>query len=88
MPGIGQGGAKVGVAIPAVRVAWGLTILKNSPNHENAGAFVNMLLGPVGTAAFNAKGPTAIAPAFVSIADYARLPGSLKSLVTTGAVPP
>jgi ABC-type molybdate transport system substrate-binding protein len=63
MPGVGPPGAKARATIPAVRVAWGLTILKNSPNHENASAFVNMLLGPVGTAAFNANGPTAIVPA-------------------------
>lgn len=87
MPGIGRSAAKAGVTIPAVRVAWGLTILKNSANHEHASAFVSMLLGPVGTAAFNANGPTAIAPAVVSIDDYARLPKSLKPLVTTGAVP-
>ena len=51
MPGIGPIGARA--TIPAVRVSWGLTILPNSPNRENAVAFVGMLLGPVGTAAFN-----------------------------------
>lgn len=45
------------------------------------------ILGPVGTAAFNANGPTAISPAVVSSTDYAHLPKSLKQLVTTGSVP-
>jgi ABC-type molybdate transport system substrate-binding protein len=87
MPGIGPTGTDARATIPAARVAWGLTILKNSPNHEHASVFVNMLLGPVGTAAFDANGPTAITPAFVSIGDYARLPESLKRFVTTGAAP-
>lgn len=86
MPGIGPTGARA--TIPAVRVAWGLTILQNSPNRENAIAFVNMLLGPVGTAAFNANGPTPIAPAFVSAGDYERVPMPLQPLITAGAVVP
>ena len=48
-------------------------------------AFVNMLLGP---AAFNANGPTPIAPALVSAGDYERLPKLLRPLITVGAVPP
>jgi ABC-type molybdate transport system substrate-binding protein len=88
LPGIGPPGAKAWATIPAVRVAWGLTILKNSPNQEHTSAFVNMLLGAVGTAAFNANGPTAIAPAFVSSGDYARLPKWLRPLVTTEEVLP
>jgi len=51
-------------------------------------AFVNMLLGPVGTAAFNVNGPTPIAPALVSAGDYERLPKPLQPLITAGAVPP
>ena len=72
MPGMGPTGANARATIPAARVAWGLAILKNSPNHENASVFVNMLLGPVGTAAFNANGPAAITPAFVSVQIHAR----------------
>jgi hypothetical protein len=74
MPGIGPPEAKPRATVPAVSVAWGLTILKNSLNQHNAGAFVRMILGPVGTAAFNANGPTAISPAAVSSGDYTRLP--------------
>jgi hypothetical protein len=88
IPGIGAPGAMASISIPATRVAWGLTILKRSPDPENAIAFVNLLLGAAGTAAFNANGPAPITPALVTASDYARLPTSIQSLVTAGAILP
>ena len=83
IPGLGVPGAATSVSIPASRAAWGLTILKNSPNQQAAIAFVGVLLGPVGTAALTATGPTPITPAMVTAGDYAHLPASLQSLVTS-----
>lgn len=88
IPGIGPPGGMTSVSIPAAKVAWGLTIVKNSPNPENAIAFVNLVLGAGGTAAFNANGPVPITPALVTTTDYARLPKSLQSLVTAGPILP
>ena len=88
IPGVGPAGRLSSVSIPATRVAWGLTILNKSLNPENAMAFVNLVLGPAGTAAFNAHGPSPITPALVSASDYARLPKSTQSLVTAGPVLP
>jgi len=80
IPGLGLPGAKT-VTISGSRAAWGLTILKSSPNQELAAAFVSMLLGPVGTAALKAGGPMPLTPATVSPDDHPRLPKSLQSLV-------
>jgi ABC-type molybdate transport system substrate-binding protein len=88
MPGIGPPGGMASASIPATRVAWGLTILKESPNLDNAIAFVNLVLGSAGTAAFNAHGPAPITPALVSASDYARVPRSMQSLVTAGPILP
>ena len=82
IPGLGLPGAKTSASIPGSRVAWGLTIVKSSPNQELAAAFVNLLLGPVGTAALKASGPLPITPATVSPDDYRRLPKSLQPLVS------
>ena len=86
IPGLGSPGAQASVTIPGSRVAWGLTILKNCPNQENATAFVNLLLGPVGTAALNAAGPAPLVPATVSPADYVRLPKSMQPFVGAGRI--
>jgi molybdate/tungstate transport system substrate-binding protein len=86
IPGIGPAAASV--SIPGARVAWGLTITKKSPNSENAIAFVKLLLGAAGTAAFNANGPIPITPALVSPDDYRRLPTAVQPLVAAGPVLP
>jgi ABC-type molybdate transport system substrate-binding protein len=89
LPGIGSPGARSSpVSIPAARVAWGLTIPRKSANPENAIAFVNLVLGATGTAAFAVHGPAPIAPALVSVADYPRLPKSMQPLVQAGNVMP
>jgi ABC-type molybdate transport system substrate-binding protein len=83
LPGLGRPGSSPSTSIPASRVAWGLTVLKNSPNQKSAAWFVDLLLGPVGAAALNAHGPTPITPAIVSRVDYAHLPKSTQALVAT-----
>jgi molybdate/tungstate transport system substrate-binding protein len=70
------------VPLPASRVTWGVTILKNAPDHANAVLFLQYLLGTAGQGYFTADGPTPIIPAKVTEEDYRKLPASLKSLVT------
>jgi molybdate/tungstate transport system substrate-binding protein len=88
IPAIGVPGVSAPVSLPATRVAWGLTIPRKSANPENAVAFVNLLLGAAGTAAFSANGPVPITPALVSATDHTRLPKSLQPLVAAGPVLP
>jgi ABC-type molybdate transport system substrate-binding protein len=88
MPGLGIAGAAAAVTIPATSVAWGLTIVKKTPNQENAMAFVNLLLGPTGTAALNLHGPAPITPALVSPDEYARVPKTIRALVTAKPIAP
>ena len=56
--------------------------MKDAPNRENAIKFLQLLLGPTGTASLKENGPAPIAPALVSPADFPKLPGSLRPLVT------
>ncbi len=64
-----------------LRVAWGITLLKDAPNRENAVKFLQLLLSPAGAAMLKDNGPAPIDPAFVSSADYRKLPESLRPLV-------
>ncbi len=88
MPGLGPPGTTPSVSIPASRVAWGVTIPKDSANATQAMEFVRLLLSATGTAALNANGPTPIAPALVSPDDYRHLPKALQSLVTAEPIAP
>jgi molybdate/tungstate transport system substrate-binding protein len=88
IPGIARGGINPPVSIPATRVAWGLTILTNTPNAANAIAFVKLMLGAAGTAALSDVGPAPISPAVVVSGDYSRLPRALQSLVTATKTQP
>jgi molybdate/tungstate transport system substrate-binding protein len=88
IPGVGPGGGMTSVSIPATRVAWGLTIPARRLHPEHAIDFVNLVLGPIGTAALHAHGPVPITPGLISAADYARLPKSTQALVTAGPVLP
>lgn len=81
LPGLGIPGSPRTVAVPGTHVAWGITVMKNSPNRENALRFLAMLLGPAGKAALAENGPAPIAPAIVSQKDFAALPEQLRSLV-------
>jgi ABC-type molybdate transport system substrate-binding protein len=88
LPGLGIAGAAPSVTIPASRAAWGVTIVKKGANQENALAFISLLLGPIGTAALNANGPSPITPAFVRPDDYKRIPQPLRALVTPKSTAP
>jgi ABC-type Fe3+ transport system substrate-binding protein len=57
--------------------------MNEAPNKENAIKFLQLLLSPAGTRLLNEHGPSPIAPAVVSRADFHQLPNSLRSLVTT-----
>ncbi len=83
LPGLGTSRSARTIAVPAARLAWGLTLMKDAPNRENAIKFLQLLLGPTGTAALEGVTtvPLPIAPALVSPADFPMLPGSLRPLV-------
>jgi molybdate/tungstate transport system substrate-binding protein len=80
VPGLGVPGTAASVTIPASRAAWGLTIPKTSANVDGAVAFLNLLFGPVGTAALTANGPAPIVPAVVSRGDRSRLPKTIEGV--------
>ena len=80
LPGLGSPGAARTVAIPAARVAWGITLLKNAPNAAGAVKFLQMLLGRDGAALLEANGPSPLAPVVTSN-DYDHLPEQLRPLV-------
>jgi molybdate/tungstate transport system substrate-binding protein len=82
LPGLGTPESSKDVKVPAIRVAWGITLLNGAPNRENAIKFLQLLLSPTGTAMLRDNGPAPISPAFVSSTDYRNLPDSLRSLVT------
>jgi len=88
MPGLGISGAASAITIPASRAAWGVTIIRNGANQENARGFVGLLLGPIGTAALNASGPSPVTPAAVGPGDYKRIPQALRPLVAPQAAAP
>lgn len=83
IPGLGTSRGAHTVAMPGAHVAWGITLLKDAPNKENAIQFLQLLLGAAGTRALNENGPAPIAPAFVSTADLHHLPEALRPLVRT-----
>jgi molybdate/tungstate transport system substrate-binding protein len=81
IPGLGTAGSARTVLIPGTHVAWGITLLKDAPNKNNAVRFLQLLLGPSGVAALTENGPAPISPALVSAESFARLPRSLQPLV-------
>jgi molybdate/tungstate transport system substrate-binding protein len=81
IPGLGTARSPRTVVIPATHVAWGITLLKDAPNRENAIRFLELLLGPAGVASLTENGPAPISPAVVSPESFARLPRSLQPLV-------
>ena len=78
LPGLGTPQSAQTIAVPGTRVAWGITLLKDAPNRENAVKFLQLLLSPTGAAMLKDNGPAPIEPAFVSSADYRKLPESLR----------
>jgi molybdate/tungstate transport system substrate-binding protein len=83
LPGLGTPSSARSVPVAGTRVAWGITLMKGAPNRENAVKFLQLLLGPTGTAMLKDKGPAPISPALVSPADFRKLPESLRPLVKT-----
>jgi molybdate/tungstate transport system substrate-binding protein len=81
LPGLGTARSARSVAVPGTRVAWGITLLNDAPNRENAVRFLQLLLGPTGSAMLKENGPEPMEPALVSAADYRRLPRPLRPLV-------
>ena len=81
LPGLGTSRSAQTVAVRGTRVAWGITLLNDAPNRENAIKFLQLLLSPTGTAMLKENGPAPIEPALVSSKDYRRLPESLRPLV-------
>jgi molybdate/tungstate transport system substrate-binding protein len=81
LPGLGTAQSAQNVAVPGTRVAWGITLLKDAPNRENATRFLEFLLSPSGASALKANGPAPISPALVRAEDFTKLPPSLRALV-------
>ncbi len=83
LPGLGTTQSARSVPVPGTRVAWGITLLKDAPNPENAIEFLRLLLSPVGTATLKDNGPEPITPPLVSPGDFRNLPDKLRPLVKT-----
>jgi molybdate/tungstate transport system substrate-binding protein len=83
LPGLGTPRSARSVPVPAARVAWSITLLKDAPNRENAIKFLQLLLSPTGTAMLKENGPAPITPAQVTPADFRKLPAELRPLVKT-----
>jgi molybdate/tungstate transport system substrate-binding protein len=81
IPGLGTARSARTVLVPGTHVAWGITLMKDAPNKNNAIRFLELLLGPSGVAALTENGPAPISPALVSAESFARLPRSLQPLV-------
>jgi molybdate/tungstate transport system substrate-binding protein len=81
LPGLGTPSSARSIAVPGTHVAWGITLLKDAPNRENAIKFLQLLLSPAGQASLSDNGPAPVSPALVSPADFQKLPESLRSLV-------
>jgi molybdate/tungstate transport system substrate-binding protein len=81
LPGLGTPRSARTIAVPGAHVAWGITLLKDSANRDNAIKFLQLLLSPAGTASLNDNGPAPITPALVSPADLHKLPESLRPVV-------
>jgi molybdate/tungstate transport system substrate-binding protein len=81
LPGLGTPRSARTIAVPGAHVTWGITIMKDAPNRENAIKFLQLLLSPAGTASLKDNGPDPISPALVSPGDLPKLPESLRPLV-------
>jgi molybdate/tungstate transport system substrate-binding protein len=81
LPGLGTTRSAQNITVPGMRVAWGITLLKDAPNRANATKFLELLLSPVSASMLKANGPTPISPAFVKTEDFNKLPQSLRPLV-------
>jgi molybdate/tungstate transport system substrate-binding protein len=85
LPGLGTSRSARTIAVPGARVAWGITLLKEAPNKQNAIKFLQLLLSSEGTSALKKNGPDPLFPAIVSSEDFRNVPETLRRLV--GEVP-
>ena len=81
IPGLGTPKSARTVAIPGNHVAWGITLMNEAPNKENAIKFLELLLSSDGITSLRENGPDPLTPAEVSADDFKRLPERLKPLV-------
>jgi molybdate/tungstate transport system substrate-binding protein len=81
LPGLGTPRSARTIAIPGAHVVWGITLMNDAPNKENAIKFLELLLSPVGTALLNENGPSPVSPALVRSDDFRRVPATLRPLV-------
>jgi molybdate/tungstate transport system substrate-binding protein len=81
LPGLGTSRSARTIAVPGAHVAWGITLLKDAPNKQNAIKFLQLLLSPEGTSALKKNGPDPLSPAIVSSEDFRNLPEPLRPLV-------
>lgn len=81
LPGLGTARSARMIEVPGARVAWGITLLKDAPNRENAIRFLQLLLSPVGASALRENGPEPLSPAMVRSPDLRNLPDALRPLV-------
>ncbi len=49
LPGLGTAKSARTIAVPGTHVAWGIALMKDAPNKENAIKFLQLLLSPAGT---------------------------------------
>jgi molybdate/tungstate transport system substrate-binding protein len=83
LPGLGIPRSARTIAVPGTHVAWGITLMKDATNRENAVKFLQLLLSPAGAASLNENGPAPVSPALVGAADFYKLPESVRPLVRT-----
>src|SRR5215467_10822251 len=81
LPGLGTSRSARTISVPGAHVAWGVTLLKDAPNRQNAIKFLQLLLSPEGTSALKKNGPDPLSRAMVGSEDFRKLPESLRSLV-------
>lgn len=81
LPGLGTPKSARTIPVPGAHVAWGITLMKDAPNKDNAIKFLQLLLSADGTASLNENGPSPISPALVSPADFGKIPESLRTFV-------
>jgi molybdate/tungstate transport system substrate-binding protein len=81
LPGLGTSRSARTIAVPGAHVAWGITLLKDAPNRQNAIKFLQLLLSPEGTSALKKNGPDPLSPATVSSEDFRNLAEPLRPLV-------
>jgi molybdate/tungstate transport system substrate-binding protein len=80
LPGLGTPRSARTIAVPGTHVAWGITLLKDAPNKENAVKFLQLLLSSEGTSTLREYGPDPLSPATVNSKEFPNLPAPLQQL--------